>query len=173
MIDIHPYIEKIRLQLREKPVASLKWLMTAAVLLIYLCYADVPWTDKGKGYYQHLGRAFEQGHTYLGMRPHESLLNAENPYRANKKRRQFVLWDASYYDGRYYLYFGAAPIVTLWLPVHLLTGINLGDRELCYILSSAGTCFLLYLLIGFTQRHAPQTPIKALGIASAALCFST
>jgi hypothetical protein len=173
MIHLSPHIDKCRQYAKEQPVNALKWLMTLAVLLSYLCYADVPWTNKGRGYYQHLGRAFEQGHTYIDMEPHPLLLNAENPYLGNKERRQYVLWDATYYEGRYYLYFGTTPIVTVWLPVRLLTGFSLGDRELCFLLSSAGTCFLLCLLIGVTMRYAPNTPVSVLTIASAAICFST
>ena len=32
------------------------------------------------------------------------------------------LWDHAYYDGKYYVYFGVAPLLTIYYPIYLVTG---------------------------------------------------
>ena len=72
-------------------------------------------------HYEYLTEGFVHGHTYLSVDPPKELLEMADPYlpTALPARR---LWDASLYQGRYYLYFGPAPAVVLMLPWRAITG---------------------------------------------------
>lgn len=71
-----------------------------------------------------------------------------------------MLMDASYYDGRYYLYFGVVPVVLVMLPYSALTGHDL----------STNVVILLFLALGYAaslqalhRLRAAYFPDLALG----------
>ncbi|MBQ9086259.1 MAG: hypothetical protein IJY47_03635 [Clostridia bacterium] len=78
--------------------------------------------------YQQLAEAFLDGQLYLSEEPPEFLANMENPYDATERSQQSsahgqsYYWDAAYFDGHYYVYFGVVPVLLLYLPFRLLTG---------------------------------------------------
>lgn len=68
--------------------------------------------------------ALINGQVELMVEPSEELKNMENPYDSTKRDDEGVqyLYDVAYYNGKYYNYFGIAPILTSILPFRLLTG---------------------------------------------------
>lgn len=66
--------------------------------------------------------AFQKGQIHLDVEPTEELLELENPYNPNEREGIYYLWDRAFYEGKYYSYFGVTPIITVYLPVYLLTG---------------------------------------------------
>ena len=134
-----------------------------------------PWHfgPKQEDYYNRLLHGFINGHLYMNIRVPEALLKLDDPYDPQKRPPGAGLHDASYYRGRYYLYFGAAPVVTLMLPFQLLTGMDLPARAASIVfvytgfLASAG----VWLLI--RRRYFPSVGawvsvpcVLTLGIAS-------
>jgi len=59
--------------------------------------------------YLELGDAFLHGQTALLDLPDPRLAELGNPYDYSQRKHLKVHWDASYYDGRYYLYWGPVP----------------------------------------------------------------
>ncbi len=74
----------------------------------------------------------------------EKLLNNSNPYDPCE-REYYYLWDASYYNGKYYCYFGIWPVLTLLAPVKILTGQYISLTYLSF-LYSIGSIIAMYLL---------------------------
>ncbi len=66
------------------------------------------------------------------------------------------LHDASYYQGRYFIYFGATPALAAFLPVKLLTGVFIDDRFVIVGVAFAGFWFSVALALDFRRRHFPQ-----------------
>lgn len=66
--------------------------------------------------------AFIKGQLYIDVEPSEELKALENPYDAVTRGDAHYLWDRAYYEGRYYSYFGTAPIFTVYYPFYKLTG---------------------------------------------------
>jgi hypothetical protein len=101
-------------------------------------------------YYKMLGDAFLAGHTNV------------TPY---------TLWDVEHYKGKFYLYFGPAPALFIWVPVKLVTGIALSDPAMNWITVTIGSCclFLLMYLIALRQQF---TDIPGLLICWLAIGFS-
>src|SRR4029079_1869220 len=75
--------------------------------------------------YGHLTEALLGRHADLNMGPDPGLLALPDPYdpAANRVYRIGRLThDASLFEGRFYYYFGLAPVVVLFAPFRLLTG---------------------------------------------------
>jgi len=107
--------------------------------------------------YALLARSFLQGRTSLPLEPRPELLSLPDPYDpvANSKYR---LLDASLYKGQYYLYFGAVPVVTLFLPFRLVTGQDLPNRVAVAIFCIGGflsSCALFFLVTAHNNWDLP------------------
>ncbi len=78
--------------------------------------------------YELYADALLKGHTYLDIRPPRYLTKLRNPYdrlQRDSVAHQYdekVLWDAAYYNGRYYVYFGIVPALLSFVPYRLVTG---------------------------------------------------
>ena len=59
--------------------------------------------------YVDLGQSFLSGELSLLERPDPQLAELGNPYEYSQRKGIPFHWDASYYDGKYYLYWGPAP----------------------------------------------------------------
>lgn len=66
--------------------------------------------------------AFMKGQLHLDVIPDEGLLLLENPYDPSARDGIWYLWDRAFFDGRYYSYFGIAPLLTVYFPFYFLTG---------------------------------------------------
>lgn len=66
--------------------------------------------------------AFEKGQLNIDVEPDPALLELKNPYDPEERSGVFFLWDRAYKDGKYYSYFGTAPIFTVYYPFYFLTG---------------------------------------------------
>ena len=130
-----------------------EWLLRGVVLLVILAVAwFYLWTVKSAAarldltgqkndYYNLLVDGFLDGHLYMKADPDPQLLAlapAQRPGNAPFKL------DASLYRDRYYLYFGVAPVVTLYVPYALLTGHDLPE---------AGAA-VFFLLVAFVMATA-------------------
>jgi hypothetical protein len=63
------------------------------------------------------------------------LLELDDPYDPALNRKVPILWDASLYKGRYYLYFGAVPALLFHLPIRLVAGVYPDDHLVICVLS--------------------------------------
>lgn len=135
------------------------WLSFAA------CIAAVFWVANGVGrwdgnrtnvwhHYEYLTEGFLAGHTSLSVDPPQALLKLKDPYdpAANADLR---LWDASLYNGKYYLYYGPAPAAVLMVPWRVLTGRMLPQRMAVALFAAAGFAGLALLLAGVRRTCFP------------------
>ena len=130
--------------------------LVAAVTWFYAYLAtshvDHPFTfNRGAtDYYHHLVEGFMQGQLSMTIRPDPELATLADPYDPLERVRigHPGLADASYYKGRYYLYFGAAPAMTLFLPFRLLTGLHFPEALACALFCAGGYLASLALFSG-------------------------
>ncbi len=130
--------------------------------------------DTSNEFYNQLTDSLMQGHVYLAAKPSPQLLALPDPYDPWANER-FRLHDASLYRGRYYLYFGIAPAVTLYVPWRVLTGNRLSDDIAVTLFSMGGyvfSCLLLFLLFEASQMRVPWflqlAAVLALGLGQLA-----
>ncbi len=92
--------------------------------------------------YHYLTEAFVNGQTHLLIEPSPELKDLSNPYDNSLRYQQQVnfLWDFAYFNGKYYVYFGVAPVLFFYLPFYLITGIHLPNPAVIWI------CEVLFIL---------------------------
>ena len=103
-----------------------------------------------------LSRGFQKGQLNLDLAVPEALRRAQNPYDPSTRGAVTVLHDASYYRGKYYIYFGPAPVVTLLLPFSVLTGRDLPLPYAVWVFSSVGYLALAGGFLFLQRRHFPR-----------------
>jgi hypothetical protein len=110
--------------------------------------------------YSRLVDALQAGQVSLLEAPSQSLLDAERPYDINYRASHGVsyLWDYAFYDGKYYIYFGIVPVVTLFLPYKILTGDYLSARFATFLYGAAAAIFLYLFWSRFAARHFRHVP---------------
>ena len=107
-------------------------------------------TREPQDYYGFLTDAFLAGQTYLKIAPDPALQNLANPWAGAQGIPR--LHDASYFHGRYYLYFGPAPVLLLLLPWRVATGTFLAQGVATAIFGIAGTLAAGALLLWAWRR---------------------
>lgn len=78
-------------------------------------------TSSNNIYYQQFD-AYVKGQLHLDVPVDEKLLSLENPYDPSKRGGATILWDHAFYNGKYYSYYGHAPIFLVMLPIYWISG---------------------------------------------------
>src|SRR5262245_9206169 len=125
---------------------TVTFLLFLCISLLYM-YASAVSPYSWKNYYGTLGEGFLSGHTYLSVPVPPEVIALAEPYNPRDRKVPF-LWDASLYQGHYYLYFGPTPALLVWIPTYVLTGIELSDQAITLILCITSIAALVLLLKG-------------------------
>lgn len=89
--------------------ASLVCALIGAFALWYTSSGRFPAFPKIQNDYIDLGQAFLGGQLSLQEQPDPRLAELPNPYEYKQRKNLPYHWDASYFDGKYYLYWGPVP----------------------------------------------------------------
>lgn len=147
------------------------------VAWFYLWTIDpvAPYTFTGEArasYNNLLVNGLLKGQLSLDLPPDPFMESLANPYDP-VQRGNHGMHDASYYQGKYYIYFGITPVLLLFLPYHLLTGGYLGDHAAVLGFALMGFLVSCALLRSVIRACFPHTtlPVKlacvmALGLAN-------
>lgn len=83
--------------------------------------------------------AWQKGQIELDINVDPRLAELENPYdpAARSASKARYSWDYAFFDGKYYSYFGIAPILTVHAPIHAFTGKLPNVPMSCLILAIA------------------------------------
>jgi hypothetical protein len=112
-------------------------------------------------YYNALAEALLAGKTSLLVKPSPELLALEDPYDPIKNHgltadgRPICLHDASLYNGKYYLYYGVTPALTLFAPAIALTGQYLPAAAGALVFAFGGFVWGVLLLNLVIDRFTP------------------
>src|SRR5688500_18608042 len=142
------------------------------VLFVYLFFATYgqfafksrPWYllggRPGDAYYAALAEGFRQGQLSMAHVPTPSLMEMPNPwdYELRKSNNVPYLWDASYFNGKYYLYFTPLPALLIYMPVRLLYGLYPSDQLAAAVFAAWAFLFAMLFVrraLATTARHVP------------------
>ena len=95
-----------------------------------------------------------EGQLALKHAPDPRLMALSDPYDP-ALNRDFRLPDASYYRGKYYIYFGPLPALGLLLPYRLLTGVHLPQGVAVLICCLAGLVAASGIWLKLRAHHFP------------------
>ena len=116
--------------------------------------------------YQLLAHSLAEGKTWLFVEPDEMLKSLSNPYDYRLRSMTLepagvgYLWDAAYYNEKYYVYFGIVPELLFFLPYYLATG---SDLSVLPVLQISGGFFIagVFALLGAViRRWFRKTPFS-------------
>lgn len=111
-------------------------------------------------HYSLLMHGFLKGHLYMDANVPEMLKACPDPWNPEVRGPNCpILQDASYYDGRFYLYYGVAPVVTLLLPFRLMTGADLPLPLATFCFASVGLLASLVLWQSIKERYFPDVRV--------------
>ena len=68
-------------------------------------------------------------------------------------------WDYSYYKGKYYVYFGIGPVLTAYLPYRLITGNDLNNHTLIYIMCFLTAVSFMFLIYEICKKYFKNVSI--------------
>jgi hypothetical protein len=104
--------------------------------------------------------AFRAGQTHLLEEPPEELLALENPYDLSQRDHAGIdaKWDHLLYEGKYYSYYGIAPVLLLYLPYNLITGYYFPAAESILLFGGLGILFLTLLFLEFAKLFGRRIP---------------
>lgn len=118
--------------------------------------------EGGAEYYQPYIQqfdAFMKGQLHLDVEPVAELLALENPYAPSERDGIYYLFDRAFFEGKYYSYFGIAPILAVYFPFYLLTGFLPTDSTVMAIFSLITALFLPLAVIEWAKlRKADIRP---------------
>lgn len=110
--------------------------------------------------YNRLIEALLSRHYALSEAPDKDLLQLDDPYDMQLREKSGVgyPWDTALYQGRYYVYFGVVPALSVLLPYYWLTGTFLELDYAILFFCCLGILGFYGLYSRITRRYFPQLP---------------
>jgi len=132
-----------------------------------------PPADSG---YNLLVRGFRAGQLSLKLNVPPGLQQLADPYDPTANalyRSKYGLHDLSYYQGRFYLYFGLTPALILLWPFVVLTGHYLLDKTAVVIFCAIGFLASAGLLCALWRRYFAEVSVGVVAACALALGLAT
>lgn len=160
------------------------------ILVVTLCVfvgAFYFWTVRSTGedwgrererrdYYNRLIAGWLDGQLHMKTPVPAELLALKNPYDPAERRPGLGLHDASFYKGKYYIYFGVAPAFTLMLPWRIVTGADMPLPLAVLVFVYGGFLASVAIFCAVRRRYFPESGglvlasgVLTLGLAGAGL----
>lgn len=139
-------------------------LLSSLVIIVYIWFISAGlWTSwpNETSYYDLLASAFSHGQLAVEVEPDPALLTMENVYEPSNREGISVLWDASLYKGKYYLYWGPAPALFL-ATFKIFSEQEVGDKVITFVFAVCAFIFTVLLILELWKKHFLETPLWAL-----------
>lgn len=162
----------------SNPRQVLSWLIVLALGLLGASFPGAQWqwgpsrlSREPNGYYAELTEAFLAGQLHLKAKPDPRLAKLANPYAGDQGVPKPT--DVSYFNNRFYLYFGTPPVFLLFAPFHLLTGFYLQDGIGATFFGLVGFGVGAWLLLRLRTRLFPQLGESWVVVGLAVWCLAS
>ncbi len=160
-------------------LASLVTFVGISALLAWTSLGDwsfPPLGPKQNDYFNDLAAGFSKGSLALDLAVPPELIAAKNPYSPAGRPEGIAPHDVSYYKGRYYLYFGVVPVVTLFWPFRTILGCDLSMTYAAVAYGLGAFCLVAWLWMRVLRDYFPNASLAtklagllALGLAGGQL----
>jgi hypothetical protein len=121
--------------------------------------------------YNRLADGFLAGHLSFLEQPNPALADLPDPWDPAQNAGLSPFHDVTYYRGKYYLYFGAAPAVLVLAPWKALTGTYLGENVAAALFAFLGVAAGIALVLVLRRRHFPGLSGWVAGLCLLAVGF--
>lgn len=154
------------------------------VLAVFLCIVSyINDFSKDNGQYDFYSKQFVDsiinGNVFLDEEPSEELLKLKNPYDflgrldAGLLRDRDYIWDAAFYHGKYYVYFGILPALILLVPYHIITSKYMTCAAAVLIFSILTAISIKGLVKNIFLRFFKEIPFKFMLFSFIILLFGS
>ena len=165
-----------KLKLKEKIILLV--ILTSTILTCILPMKCPPtWDGIEKDFtkqYEYLADAILEGHLNLDYHDmDEKLLKMKNPYDPKERIKEGVVfhWDHALYKGKYYVYFGIAPVIFTFIPYKLITGNSLKTYHATELYTALFIIGLFCLLYEICKYFYPKLNFTIYALTASALSF--
>jgi hypothetical protein len=141
--------------------------IAALVIMVYIwLVSSGTWTQwvSPTRYYANLAKGFENGNLFLPGAPDPRLSELPNPYDPVARKDIDVPVDLSYYNGKYYLYWGPVPSLII-VPIQIIFHGRVGDLQLTFAFACGIFLLLSILLIRIWDVYFQGLPKWLLGLS--------
>lgn len=154
----------------------------AAALIILSCIVPMGLSpvyngedDMCRNQYERITEAFLAGQLHFLYEVDERLLAMENPYDMAERNYQGIdyYWDHALYNGRYYMYFGVAPVLMLFLPFRVITGQPLTGYHGTQVFAAIYIAGIFMLLRMLGKKYFPKMSLSLYLLLCAATVYFT
>jgi tetratricopeptide (TPR) repeat protein len=133
--------------------------------------------NPGDTYYNLLVQGFRSGQLSLKKEVPAGLRQLPDPYDPNAnapyRNPPYRMLDMSYYQGRFYLYFGVTPALLLFWPYVALTGRYLLQKDATVIFCAIGFLASAGLLCALWRRYFAEASVAVVAACILALGLAT
>ena len=148
------------------------------VMFTYNMYSgDYDWwhNTTGDQMTQELVDAFANGQVSLVDEVPKELLELENPYDWSERINAGLSykWDHLLFEGKYYSYYGIAPVLTLFLPYHMITGYYFSASFACLMYTLGAVLFLGLCYLSIVRNWFSKTPLRLTILGLVTTLFSS
>lgn len=120
--------------------------------------------NPANSYYNLLVQGFQAGQLNMKMQTPPEFAMLADPYNP-AHRWDTSLWadklDLSYYNGKFYIYYGVTPVIVFFWPYAAITGHYLSDRDAVAVVFPIGFLLMGWLLWDMSRRYFPEISIGA------------
>ena len=108
--------------------------------------------------------ALQKGQVHIDITPSEELLAMEDPYDQSVRSEEKVsfAWDRAFYNGKYYSYYGIAPVLVYYAPYYLFTGALPTLNKACVFFGILSVLFLFGAVLAFVRKFVKKPNFLAL-----------
>lgn len=124
--------------------------------------------------YEMLTQSLAQGHLYLDYEVAPELDQIDNPYDfySRVEAGGKYLFDIAYYNHNYYVYFGIVPVLLVYLPIYLITGILLKTYQVVFAFGVFLFAGVFIFLCSLVKRYGLKVSFGKFLLADIALTMS-
>ncbi len=125
--------------------------------------------------YAVLYETLRSGRLSVPREPDDALSTLENPYDQTERVSKGIdfAFDYAYYDGEYYIYYGVAPVLTIYAPYHLLTGRVPTSRAATLLMGWLAIALIGWAVCALARRYLPGVNIWALALGGPVAVFAS
>ena len=127
-----------------------------------------------ESYYNSLTDAFLLGQLNLPIKMDEKMDSRLYDYESNKKYiSDHGIFDLCFYKGKFYPYFGPAPVLTLYLPYQVLTGgLRMPPHLASLIFCFGGFVWAMMIILRIREKYYPDISVWIVLFCCTVLAFS-
>ena len=145
-------------------------LLTIAYALWFVSDGKFPHFDPLYNHFTDLSRAFLKGQVSLLQQPDPRLATFKDPHDIIYSKIPF-LWDTSYFNGKYYIYWGPVPAIYYMVWTSMVPTPT--PDELGALCPFIGICIVFVLLLYMVRKqYYPHAPVFTIGLFTLAAALN-